>query len=105
MEILKNNEQRKAFLKTFREWPVWFEVPQAEQIYYRLDLEDESSIVICEQKIRMEWKAQYTKEDPEGTTTTPYLLIPGYHHLADCRTSETVLVEHLKNYQKGIMRK
>ena len=27
---LKNNDQRKEFLKTYRDWLVWFEVPQAE---------------------------------------------------------------------------
>ena len=27
---LKNNNQRKEFLKTYRDWLVWFEVPQAE---------------------------------------------------------------------------
>ena len=32
---LKNNEERKEFLAKYREWPVWFEVPQAEETYSR----------------------------------------------------------------------
>ena len=28
---LRNNEQRKAFLRNYRNWPVWFTVPQAEE--------------------------------------------------------------------------
>ena len=47
---LKNNEERKEFLAKYREWPVWFEVPQAEETYYRYILPDGSAIVICEYK-------------------------------------------------------
>ena len=27
LPIMKNNDQRKAFLETFRDWPVWFSPP------------------------------------------------------------------------------
>lgn len=97
---LKNNNQRKEFLKTYRDWLVWFEVPQAEEIYYRYILPDESAIVICEYKQYVAWKERYTDENPESTYTKSYLLEPGYHHLHDCETNETSLVKKLMEVQK-----
>lgn len=97
---LKNNNQRKEFLKTYRDWLVWFEVPQAEEIYYRYILPDESAIVICEYKQYVAWKERYTDENPESTYTKSYLLEPGYHHLHGCETNETALVKKLMEVQK-----
>lgn len=97
---LKNNDQRKEFLKTYRDWPVWFEVPQADEVYYRYVLPDGSAIVICEYKQYVDWKRRYTDENPESTYTKSYLLEPGYHHLHDCETNETALVKKLMEVQK-----
>lgn len=98
---LRNNDQRKAFLDNYQAWPVWFEVPQASEVYHRFDLSDGSSIVICEYHMWLSWKEKYSGEDPHSTGTREYLLKPGYHYLHDCRTNITALVEHLKNVQKG----
>lgn len=98
---LKNNDQRKEFLKTYRDWPVWFEVPQAEEIYYRYILPDGSAIVICEYKKRNDWWAnKYIDKNPETTGTVEYLLEPGHGHLHDCRTNETALIRKLMEVQK-----
>lgn len=98
---LRNNEQRKAFLDNYQTWPIWFEVPQASEVYHRFDLPDGSSIVICEYHMWLSWKERYSGEDPHSTGTREYLLKPGYHYLHDCRTNTTTLVDHLKNMQKG----
>lgn len=66
LPILKNNEQRKKFLETYETWPVWFEVPQASEIYYRFDLPDGSSIVVCEYYQYVEWKKR-CGQNPETT--------------------------------------
>lgn len=97
---LKNNDQRKEFLKTYRDWLVWFEVPQADEVYYRYTLPDGSAIVICEYKQYVTWKERYTDENPESIYTKSYLLNPGYHHLHDCETNETTLVRKLMEVQK-----
>lgn len=97
---LKNNEYRKEFLSKYRDWPVWFEVPQADEVYYRYILPDGTAIVICEYKQYVEWKEKYTDENPESTYTKLYLLEPGYHHLHDCETNETALVRKLMEVQK-----
>lgn len=93
---LRNNDQRKAFLNNYREWPVWFRVNEASEVYYRYDLLDGSSIVICEYHFYLPWLSK----DQDRTGTREYLLKPGYHYLEDCKTNTTTLVEHLKNIQK-----
>ena len=96
LQKLRNNDQRKAFLNNYREWPVWFRVNEASEVYYRYDLPDESSIVICEYHFYLPWLSK----DQDRTGTREYLLKPGYHYLEDCKTNTTTLVEHLKNIQK-----
>lgn len=76
LPILKNNDQRKAFLDNYQTWPVWFEVPEASEVYHRFDLPDGSSIVICRYNIYYEWKEKYTDESPHGIATREYLLKP-----------------------------
>ncbi len=41
--VLSNNDKRKEFLKGFHEWPIWFEVPEKKETYYRYNLPDGSS--------------------------------------------------------------
>lgn len=102
--ILRNNDQRKDFLKEFHDWPIWFEVPEASETYYRCNLPDGSSIVICEYNVWIEWKERYTEENPDSLGTRMYLLKPGYHYLADCKVSKNILVGHLKDVQKEMKR-
>ena len=93
---LRNNDQRKAWLNTYPAWPVWFEVPEANEVYYRYDLPDGSSLVICEYRYWIEWL-----ENPERIGTREYILTSGYHYLEDCKSNRSAMVEHLK----GIRRK
>lgn len=107
---LKNNEERKQFLETYPTWPVWFRVPEASEVYYRYDLPDGTSIVICQYDEWLSWKEQHWKfakadgdDSPHIIRTREYLLFPGYHYLADCASSRSALVEHLRKLktQKG----
>lgn len=100
LPVLKNNDQRKEFLSKYQIWPVWFEVPEASEVYHRFNLPDGSSIVICEYHVWLSWKERYTDENPDSIGTREYLLRPGYHYLEDCKTNTTALVEHLKKVQK-----
>ena len=101
LPVLKNNDQRKRFLETFREWPVWFDVPQAAEVYYRYDLPDGCSLVICEYHYWASWKVKYGYGgEPECTGTREYLLTPEYHYLEDWKSNRTVMIEKLKEIQK-----
>lgn len=101
LPAMKNQEQRKSFIDSFRSWPVWYQVPQASEVYYKYDLPDGSSIVVCEYRTYSEWKLRYKNEDPETLYYRYYLLKPGYHYLNDCKTNLSALVEHLKEVMKN----
>lgn len=101
LPVMKNNEQRKEWLKTFHEWPVWFEVPEASEVYYRYDLPDGCSLVICEYHQWLKWREKYDcGESPDFVYTREYLLEPGYHYLNDCQSNQTAMIEKLKEIQK-----
>ena len=100
LKELTNNQKRKEFLESYRNWLVWFEVEKADEIYYRYDLPDGSSIVVKEYK-RWEdpnswWVQNHRGGDSVVYEKVYYLLTPDYHFLADCRSSETEIVNHLK---------
>ncbi len=97
---LKNNDQRKEWINNYKEWPVWFTVPEASEIYYRYDFADGSSFVICEYRYYVEWMEKYRDMDPEATGTREYILKPGYRYLQDCSSNTTAMIEHLKEVQK-----
>ena len=101
LPVLKNNDQRKMFLDNYQTWPIWFDVPQASEVYHRYDLPDKSSIVVCEYYQYIDWKERYSDEDPVTVRTREYILKPGYHYLSDCLSNRTAIIEHLKEVQKN----
>lgn len=101
LPVLKNNDQRKMFLDNYQTWPIWFDVPQASEVYHRYDLPDKSSIVVCEYYQYLDWKERYSDEDPVTVRTREYILKPGYHYLHDCLSNRTAVVEHLKEALKN----
>lgn len=100
LPIMRNNDQRKAFLDDYRSWPVWFRVQQADEVYYRYDFEDGTAFVIRETKYFNEWRIRYN-EDPEGIHTQEYILKPDYHYLSNCRSNRSEMIEYLRLMQKG----
>lgn len=101
LPVMRNNDQRKAFLDTFHDWPVWFRVTEAGEVYYRYDLPDGTALVICEYQYWLEWRVKYGyEESPESVGTREYFLVPGYHYLHDCLSNRTTMIEKLKEIQK-----
>lgn len=96
LPVLRNNDQRKEFLDSFHDWPIWFRVPEASEVYYRYNMPDGNSIVICEYNTYCEWMAQYDDMDPEKLYQKMYLLKPGYRYLHDCIVNKSQLVDYLK---------
>ena len=102
LPILKNYDQRKKWLDTYHDWPVWFEVPEAAEVYYRYDLPDGCSFAICEYHYWAFWRSEFGYGgDPECTGTREYLLTPKYHYLNDCKSNRSAMMEKLKEIQKG----
>jgi hypothetical protein len=43
---LKNEKERKEWLKRFRSWGVWIEVPELDQSYYRYNFANGTSLIV-----------------------------------------------------------
>ena len=97
LPILKNNEMRRNFIEDYTKWPVWFAVPETSETYYRYNLPDGSSIIVCSYKTYQKWKEQYTDEEPDTIRERYYLLTKDDKYLNDCNTSMTVLIDHLRS--------
>lgn len=100
LPVLRNNNQRKEFLDNYQSWPVWFKVDEASEVYYRYELPDGCSIVICEYRYYLDWMERYADENPNRIGRKEYLLKPGYHYLEDCKTNTSYLIGYLKDVQK-----
>ena len=100
LPVLRNNNQRKEFLDNYQSWPVWFKVDEASEVYYRYELPDGCSIVICEYRYYLSWMEKYADENPNCIGRREYLLKPGYHYLEDCKTNTSYLIGYLKDVQK-----
>lgn len=115
LPILKNNEQRKEFIDSYATWPIWIDTEETGERYYRYDLSDKVSIVVRVNKkhswetyketkaieygaeqyyllgIKSEWTSSKGNISIEDETRTFY----------ECNTNKSLLVEYLKNFQKG----
>ena len=103
LPVLKNNDQRAAFVDAYETWPLWIETKQTGERYYRYDLEDGTSMVVKVYHARIfdgyasgSYEAQY--HDGYGRNEY-YLLNPG-KFFRDCETNRSLLIEKLKEIQK-----
>lgn len=103
LPVLKNNDQRAAFVDNFETWPLWIETEQTGERYYRYDLEDGTSMVV---KV---YHARLFSGLKEGTCESQYREGYGHHEYYllqpgrffwDCGTNRSSLIEHLKEIQK-----
>lgn len=102
LPILKNDNQRKAFIDDYATWPIWIDNQETGERYYRYDLPDGTSFVIkTYHSMLYDWKADVAMRYKEGYgANEEYLLEPG-KFFRDCRANQTTLIEKLKEIQKG----
>ena len=105
LPILKNDNQRKAFIDDYATWPIWIDNQETGERYYRYDLPDGTSFVIkTYHSMLYDWKASVGMRYKEGYgANEEYLLEPG-KFFRDCRANRTTLIEKLKEIQKGEQR-
>lgn len=106
LPVLKNNDQRKAWLVAYKEWGLWYRDEHIDVNYYKYDFIDGSRLVVAEYPARYwNYKQQerdeyfyhlLEKDKKEYGTKNRYS--EKYRHQTD---SETYLIEFLKNLQKG----
>lgn len=107
LPVLKNNDQRKAWLNDYKSWGLWYRDENIDVNYYKYDFSDGSRLVVAEYPQRRRYW-----EPNEFADEHYYHLLEknckccaserkfdrAYIHSTD---SETYLVEFLKNLQKG----
>ena len=113
LPILKNNDQRAAFIDAYETWPIWIETKQTGERYYRYDLSEKAAIVV---KVywKHSWESYKESKDYEYGAAQYYLLgVKSEWHngksayvedesrtFYECGTNRSALVEYLKEFQK-----
>lgn len=114
LPILKNNEQRAAFIDAYKTWPIWIETKETGERYYRYDLSEKAAIVV---KVywKHSWESYKESKDYEYGAQQYYLVgVKSEWHngknvyveddtrtFYECGTNRSALVEYLKDFQRG----
>lgn len=104
LPILKNNDQRGAFIDDYETWPLWIETEETGERYYRYDLPDGTSIVVkVYHAMLFDYKAtgkKYEDRFCEGYGKHEYYFLQEGKFFRDCETNRSDLIEKLKELQK-----
>jgi len=104
LPILKNNDQRAAFVDAYETWPLWIETKETGERYYRYDLPDGTSMIVkVYHSILFDYKATkkpYEDRFREGYGQHEYYLLKDGKFFKDCLTNRSLLIEKLKEIQK-----
>ena len=103
LPLLKNNNQRAAFVDAYETWPLWIETKQTGERYYRYDLEDGTSMVVKVYHARIfdgYASGSYEAKYHDGYGRHEYYLLRDGKFFRDCDTNRSLLIEKLKEIQK-----
>jgi len=102
LPVLKNNDQRKDFIDAYKNWPVWIDVRETGERYYRYNFDNGESFVIrvhLEHKFLGWDKGGYSKTETEYGREEYWLLRDG-KLFSECGTNKSLMVDYLKDLQK-----
>ena len=102
LPVLRNNEQRAAFVDNYKSWPLWIETQETGERYYRYNLPDGTSFVVkTYHSMLYDYKAGIGMRRKEGCgANEQYILEPG-RFFRDCSANRSAMIEKLKELQKG----
>lgn len=104
LPILNNNDQRKEWLRNYKDWGLWYRDDNIDVNYYKFDFEDGSRLVVAEypqrfcygsEKLENEFYYHLLEKNKRGYGKKTY--DESFRNQTD---SETYLVEFLKKVQK-----
>jgi hypothetical protein len=100
VELWKNDDRRREFLKNYRAWSVWITTPELGLTYYRYDLPEGSKILAMEYQNENSYR--HSDENEYQTITHYYLwtdrlFTPHF-------SSENEIVECLKKLKVGMQK-
>ena len=102
LPLLKNNDQRAAFIDAYESWPLWIDTQATGERYYRYDLPDGTSFVVkTYHSMLYDYKAGTGMRYKEGYgRNEQYILEPG-KFFRDCSANRSAMIEKLKELQKS----
>jgi len=102
LPILKNNDQRQAWIEAYTTWPIWIDQTKTEEKCYRYDFENGEAFVV---RVRLHhkyfgWdKGGYSKTETEYNHEE-YWIVRQDKLFSDCETNKSAMVDYLKELQK-----
>lgn len=102
LPVMRNNDQRAAFVDDYESWPLWIETQETGERYYRYDLPDGTSFVIrTYHYMQPDYVSGIGVRYTEGYgANEQYILEPG-KFFRDCQANRSAMIEKLKELQKG----
>lgn len=102
LPVLRNNEQRAAFIDNYESWPLWIETQETGERYYRYDLPDGTSFVIrTYHYMQPDYVSGIGVRYTESYgANEQYILEPG-KFFRNCQSNRSSMIEKLKELQKG----
>lgn len=104
---LKNNDQRKEWIRNYKEWGIWYKDEHIGTTYYRYQFENGATLIVEEYENENEYTGTYISsyfhlvggtEPPRKSGIPKWTKHEKYSRY---QNSETELVEFLKEIQKG----
>lgn len=97
---LRNEEERKEWLKNFRNWGIWLDVPEVSKKFYRYDLINGSAIVV---EVGIEYYDAYSTQRGNSHERVSYSIIDDEHKQFNSQgDSFTMVIQWLTKYSKEI---
>lgn len=94
---LRNKEERMEFIRNYESWGVWYFDDRLNARYFKYDFKDGSRLIVAQ------YKSQYVRHKGKNEREWSF----PHYHLVKCggyfspyATSETEMIDFLKNYQR-----
>lgn len=113
LPILKNNDQRKEFIDAYNTWPIWIDIKETGERYYRYDLTDKVAMVVKVSLQHVHRNYKETKDIEYGAEQYYLLGIKAEWHqngviytedasrtFYECSSNKSQMVDYLKYFQK-----
>lgn len=113
LPVLKNNDQRKEFIDAYATWPIWIDMKETGERYYRYDLTDKVAMVVKVSKQHIHRNYKETKDIDYGAEQYYLLGIKAEWHQTgvvytedatrtfyECSSNKSQMVDYLKYFQK-----
>jgi len=99
IKLWGNDKGRRAFVKTYKDWGVWLEIPELKQTFYRYALPNGHTIVVMEHP-----RKNYSpgEGEDEFVISPRYFLQKETYFIPDA-SSDYAIADELKNLKQQFL--